>query len=117
MKLGPVNKLWMALRIEFAIKRREVYVSAIPFARPSRDRSLIFISEEATQFAIDSRLTREHFDSSKALFHYLRWTVKMQQIDGLYRVLRLERHCRKAYEVVLFNTELNRRCINDPDTL
>jgi len=97
---------------------REVQVSAIPFATPEEathfHSQLIFIPEEATQSALDSRLTREHFDSSKALFSYLRWTIKMQQIDGLYRVLRLESHGRQPFEVVLFNTELHRRNTAEP---
>jgi len=110
MKLGKVIRVWCALRVEFAAKKREVRVTEIAFTNPSRDRSLIFISEEATQFAVDSGSTREHFVSSKQLFHYLRWTIKMQQIDGFYKVLRIEKHGRDPFEVVLFNTELHRRC-------
>jgi len=122
MTLGKRIRVWDALRVEFAAKKHEVCVTEITFTTPSRDRSLIFISEDATKLAVESESTREHFASSKQLFHYLRWTIKMQQIDAFYKVLRIEKHGREPYEVVLFNTELHRRprCeldINALDTL
>jgi len=109
LKLGKILRVWYAVSADFKARKHFALVTEIPFQTPSRDRSLIFISEEATQNAVESRSTREFFTSSKQLFHYLRWTIKMQQIDAFYKVLRVEKNGRDAFEVVLFNTELHRR--------
>ena len=52
----------------------------------SSEKWMIYISEDMTRKMM--QFVNKYFDSKKGLFHYLRWRIKMQQTDGLYKIFR-----------------------------
>jgi len=66
----------------------------------STEKSMIYISEEMTMNMM--AIVNKYFDSNKDLFHYLRWRIKMQQIDGLYKIYKNG----VGFELILFNVNL-----------
>merc|ERR1712154_327804 len=74
----------------------------------------IFISEECTERALSENTICEGFETSKQLFHYLRWSIKMQQIDEFYKVFNLHSN-REQNVIIVFNTELHRNTVSNLD--
>eukprot|EP01084_Bolivina_argentea_P064653 117886_1 len=117
IKYGIACKIWNKMNIIYNEKiicyNPQIIpyqkITEIPITIPSRDRSLIFISEECTQNAINNKLISEYFETSKQLFHFLRWTIKMQQIDGFYKIFSISNTKNKnnKSELVIFNIELH----------
>ena len=99
--LGKCIKLW--------VKMHKIHVNKTRFVNYSdnnnnknNQRSLMFISEQCTNNAINNGIMIEYFTTSKQLFHYLRWTIKMQQIDGFYKIFNIFNK-----NIIIFNTELH----------
>lgn len=64
------------------------------------EKSMIYIPEEMTMNMME--FVDKYFNSTKELFHYLRWRIKMQQINELYKVFKNG----FGFEIILFNLNL-----------
>ena len=100
---------------------RYLFVQEIKIKQSLSDKSIIHIPSKRKGIRvnciddeINQEIIHEKFENSKQLRSYLKYTVRLQQIDGLYKVFKIKNNKSGNFEKrVIFNTELHKKHSNE----